>query len=166
MKATMPKDGDDEDLLDGSDLDEDGDIPSDFSAAMASDEDEDLVFDEHDITDGESERGAANASAAEDQDEEEVDSDEGLSLVEGSDNEDLIPLDEIPDGLIAYNGSDDEAGVEDEEEWQGISSEKPRKRKRGTEEKGSKRKKSRSLPTFASYEDYAKMIEDGPEDDI
>ena len=57
---------------------------------------------------------------------------------------------------------------EEEAEWGGIgggSSQK--KRKRGDEEDGKKRrKKLRSLPTFASYEDYAKMIEDGPEDNI
>ena len=40
-----------------------------------------------------------------------------------------------------------------------------KKRKRKEEDK-QRRKKLRSLPTFASYEDYAKLIEDGPEDDI
>lgn len=41
----------------------------------------------------------------------------------------------------------------------------PKKRKRD-EEKDGNRKKLRALPTFASYEDYAKMIEDGPEDNV
>ncbi|KAF9447072.1 CBF-domain-containing protein [Macrolepiota fuliginosa MF-IS2] len=171
MKATMPKEGDDADLLSDSDIDEDDDLPSDFSAAMASDNDDDLVFNEDDISEGESEPEAADGSEAnseaanEESDKEGDDSDEDLSFAEGSDNEDLIPLDELPDGLIAYDSSDGEAG-EEEDEWQGISSEKPQKRKRGVEEKNSKRKKLRSLPTFASYEEYAKMIEDGPEDDI
>jgi len=40
-----------------------------------------------------------------------------------------------------------------------------RKRKGGKEELKT-RKKARSLPTFASYEDYAKLIEEGPENDI
>jgi ribosome biogenesis protein MAK21 len=31
---------------------------------------------------------------------------------------------------------------------------------------GMKKKKLRSLPTFSSPEDYAKLIEDGSEDDI
>jgi ribosome biogenesis protein MAK21 len=40
------------------------------------------------------------------------------------------------------------------------------KRKRGNDGAPSRRKKRRSLPTFASYEDYARMIEDGPEDNL
>lgn len=160
MKATMPKAGEDEDLLSGSDSDideDDDDLPSDFSAAMANDEDENLLQEESDNEDEErSEVGDAQA--------EEDDDEDGLSLVEDSDNEDLVPLDEMPDGLIAYDGSDD--GTE-EEEWGGINAETTQKRKRGPEEKSnSRRKRLRSLPTFASYEDYAKMIEDGPEDDI
>ncbi len=114
----------------------------------------------------------------EDEEENENDSDDddddGLSLVEGSDNEDLISLGgELPEGLIAYDGSDaddDDDVVNDagtDGVWGGIS--KPAasgtKRKRD-ETKSEKRKKLRSLPTFASYEDYAKMIEDGPEDYI
>ena len=35
-----------------------------------------------------------------------------------------------------------------------------------TQKGGRKRRKLAQLPTFASYEDYAKMIEEGPEDDI
>ncbi|KAJ6546959.1 CBF/Mak21 family-domain-containing protein [Mycena capillaripes] len=94
------------------------------------------------------------------------DDDDALSLVEGSDNEDLVPLDGDFPGLIDYDGSDGEAGGEDEEEaWGGISEGGDKKRKR-EDSSNQKRKKLRSLPTFASYEDYAKMIEDGPEDDI
>ncbi|EKM74690.1 hypothetical protein AGABI1DRAFT_65411 [Agaricus bisporus var. burnettii JB137-S8] len=159
MKATMPKAGDDEDLLSGSDsdIDEDDDLPSDFSAAMANDEDENLLQEESDNEN--EERSEVGDTQAEEDDDED-----GLSLVEDSDNEDLVPLDEMPDGLIAYDGSND--GTE-EEEWGGINTETTQKRKRGPEEKSnSRRKRLRSLPTFASYEDYAKMIEDGPEDDI
>ena len=109
------------------------------------------------------------AHVIEDDSDDDDDDDDGLSLVEGSDNEDLISLDgELPDGLIAYDGSDVDDDDEDdgtEGVWGGIS--KPAasgtKRKRD-ETKSEKRKKLRSLPTFASYEDYAKMIEDGPED--
>ncbi|KAJ7168329.1 CBF/Mak21 family-domain-containing protein [Mycena crocata] len=96
----------------------------------------------------------------EDDEDSEIDDDDALSLVEGSDNEDLVPL----DGLIDYDGSDGEAGGE-EEEWGGISEGGDKKRKR-EDNSSQRRKKLRSLPTFASYEDYAKMIEDGPEDDI
>ncbi|KAF8191466.1 CBF/Mak21 family-domain-containing protein [Mycena galopus ATCC 62051] len=104
-----------------------------------------------------------------DEDEDASDDDEdddALSLVEGSDNDDLVPLDADFPGLIDYDGSDGEAAEEDEdEEWGGISQGGDKKRKR-EDSSNQKRKKLRSLPTFASYEDYAKMIEDGPEDDI
>lgn len=93
------------------------------------------------------------------------DSDDGsdedaLALVEGSDNEDLVSL----DGLVEFDGGSES----EEEEWGGIASVDSvgMKRKRENEEKRGRRKKLRSLPTFASYEEYAKMIEDGPEDDI
>ena len=44
---------------------------------------------------------------------------------------------------------------------------KKRKLKEPEKEDGRTRKKKlRALPTFASYEDYARMIEDGPEENI
>ena len=102
---------------------------------------------------------------AEDDDED----DDVLSMIEASDAEDLLPLDaDVPDGLIVYDGSD--AGSNDEaEEWGGVTADGPttKKRKRNeNEDRKSRRKKLRSLPTFASYEDYAKLIEDGPEDNV
>ncbi|KAG7452135.1 CBF-domain-containing protein [Guyanagaster necrorhizus] len=96
---------------------------------------------------------------ADEHNDEEPDDGDDLSLVEDSDNDDLISLDDdMPEGLIEYDGS------EEKEEWKGIDSGNG-KRKRTDESKG-KRKKFKSLPTFASYEDYAKMIEDGLEDDV
>jgi ribosome biogenesis protein MAK21 len=48
-----------------------------------------------------------------------------------------------------------------------LSGGKTRKRKgRGDEDERTRKKKLRALPTFASYEDYARMIEDGPEENI
>ena len=146
MKSTMPTVQGDDDLLEDSD-DED-DLPSDFGDSDELDEgDEDP-------------RG----------DQEE----DGISLAEASDNEDLISLDgDVPHGLIEYDGSDAEADDDGEdaalakdEEWSGISSGNDKKRKREEDETRKKRKKLRSLPTFASYEDYAKLIEEGLEDDI
>lgn len=103
------------------------------------------------------------------QDSDEVDDD--LSLAEGSDADDLIPLDEaFASGLTQYDGSeasDEDNEDEGYEEWGGLGGSSTAKGKRKREgEKQSMRKKLRSLPTFASYEDYAKMIEDGPEDDV
>ena len=109
--------------------------------------------------------------AAEEQSEEE-DDDAKFSLVESSDGEDLIPLDEAQQMAFQDGPMDwpDERGSDSEdEEWAGFGNGSPalgekRKRKSGGEQK--RRKKVRSLPTFASYEDYAKLIEKGPEDDI
>jgi ribosome biogenesis protein MAK21 len=89
---------------------------------------------------------------------DEIDEDDS-QLVEGSDNEDLIILDgDSPEGLIEYEGSS-----EDEDQWAGVGDGdergEKRKREKGMEQTGSRRKKLRSLPTFASYEEYAEMIE-------
>lgn len=135
MKASMPAELQDDDLFD-----EEDDLPSD----VEDDDDEESAEEDDDNNDGD---------------------DEALSLVEASDNEDLLSLGEdIPDGLIDFEGP--ESGS-DGEEWGGIDDlSKNKKRKRSGDETKEKRKKLRSLPTFASYEDYAKMIEDGPEDNI
>lgn len=137
----MPKQADDSDLIEDSDSD---DLPS----SLAGDDNEDI----HHSLDADADADSADADA--------------LSLVEDSDNDDLIDLDDdIPADLIGYTGSDAESTAEEgEDDWSGIGS-RP-KRKRSEESNSRKRKKLRSLPTFASYEDYAKMIEEGPEDDI
>lgn len=144
----MPAELQDDDLDEASD-----DVPSDLD----SDDDQD---------------GGGEVDDEDEPEQEAQDQDDGsdeLSLAEASDAEDLLPLDtDLPEGLLEYDGSDAEHGGEDEdEEWGGISEAlaKPGKRKRGDEEKN-KRKKLRSLPTFASYEDYAKLIEDAPEDNL
>lgn len=150
MKATMPKvpgDDGDEDLMEDSD----DEIDSSFYRDIDSDDDD--------------------IGGSEDESEgEDLDDDDALALVEGSDNEDLISLDgDMPGGLIEYDGSDASEN-EDEDEWGGIDGDeetKSRSKKRKREHAGrDARKKLRSLPTFASYEDYAKMIEETPEDNI
>lgn len=91
--------------------------------------------------------------------------DDELSMAEASDAEDLVDLDaDVPSGLIDF---DSDAGSEGaEEEWGGFEgSLKKRKRSEGADGK-QKKKKLRSLPTFASYDDYAKMIEDEPDNDL
>ncbi|KAK7687630.1 hypothetical protein QCA50_008844 [Cerrena zonata] len=149
MKATMPTELQGDDLMDDSD-----EMPSDLDE---DEEDED-----------EAELGDDEDEDEKDEDEdEERDDDDALSLAEDSDAEDLLSLDaDVPEGLVEYDGSD--VGSEDEapqeEEWGGIDGGK--KRKRGDDDSKSKKKKLRSLPTFASYEDYAKLIEDEPEDNI
>jgi ribosome biogenesis protein MAK21 len=157
MKASMPKE------LDVSD-DEDS-IPS----GLDEDDDDSLAG----LQDSE-----GSVDNVEEPSEVDEDDDDKLSLVESSDAEDLIPLDEAEalafnDGLIDWPGgeggsSDDEN--EEDEEWTGTGGGSPtlgeKRKRKGGKEGQKKRKKVRSLPTFASYEDYAKLIEEGPEDDI
>ncbi|KAG6816898.1 hypothetical protein H0H87_001851 [Tephrocybe sp. NHM501043] len=140
MQKSMPKaPGDDEDLMEDSD-DED-DLPSDFDMEDSEDE----------ATEAQGDEGG---------------DDDALSLVEGSDNEDLISLDgDVPDGLIDWDGGSSDEEVSGEE-WGGIKEESVGKKRKREVTSRQQRKKLKSLPTFASYEDYAKMIEDGPEDDI
>jgi ribosome biogenesis protein MAK21 len=134
------------------------------SMPKAAGEDDDLMEDD---SDDDLDLGSVSGEEGSGVEDDEDDNSDALSLMEASDNEDLISLDgEVPDGLIEYDGSD--AGEEEEqEEWGGIGEGTVGGQKRKREEtRGGKRKKLKSLPTFASYEDYAKMIEDGPEDDI
>lgn len=139
------------------DISEDGDsIPSGLDE---DDEGDSLVGLEDSEGSGDDAEGPSDV-------EEEDDDESKFSLVESSDAEDLIPLDETEE-MILEDGLID--GPDEGEEWTGFASGSPalgekRKRNGGREQK--KRKKARSLPTFASYEDYAKLIEEGPEDDI
>ncbi|KAJ6500610.1 CBF/Mak21 family-domain-containing protein [Mycena sanguinolenta] len=143
----------------GSDLDED-EVWKAMQATMPRVAGDDDLMEESDEVPSDLEDDEDSS-----QNDDDEDNDDALSLAEGSDNEDLVPLDADFPGLIDYDGSDEEA--DEEAEWGGISQgdEGGKKRKRA-DSSNQKRKKLRSLPTFASYEDYAKMIEDGPEDDI
>ena len=100
------------------------------------------------------------------------DDDDIPTAVEGeksdkSDNDDEFSDAEASDDLelIDYDTTDSNA-----EDWTGIGGSldvaADNKRKRGNDGAPSRRKKRRSLPTFASYEEYARMIEDGPEDNL
>ncbi|KAF8634313.1 hypothetical protein AX15_000974, partial [Amanita polypyramis BW_CC] len=132
MRTAMPKaTGDDDDLLEDSD-----ELPSDF-----------------DMSEDEGGEGEAQGSKASDFSEDN----DVFALMEASDNDDLVSLEaEVPEGLIKQGGTDS-----DDEEWGGIEGEGAGKKRRRKEERKDKRKKLRSLPTFASYEEYAKMIEEG-----
>lgn len=148
----MPKvdDAEDDDLMEDSD-----DLPSGLD--MDDSDDDDGVEDDDDASAGNSQKVDS---------EEEDANDDAFSLVEGSDAEDLVDLDDdVPQGLIEFSGAQGQA---DDEEWTGFGGDTNAggKRKRAKEDGKEKRKKLRSLPTFASYEDYAKMIEDGPEDNV
>ena len=91
---------------------------------------------------------------------------------DGDDDNDYLSLAEKSDAeeLIDFDGDSDDASEKenDNEEWGGINDGQTKKRRHDQSKHDEKRrrKKLRSLPTFASYEDYAKMIDDEPEDNI
>lgn len=106
---------------------------------------------------------------------------EGSGIEFAESDDDLLDSDaEIPEGLfdpdadsIAPSGDD-----EGEEEWGGVDAKPGQKRKTtkistiarddggiGKEDR-KKRRKIKHLPTFASMEDYEKLIDQSPEDNI
>ncbi|SRR6266702_827379 len=161
MKASMPpragdNDDDDDDDLNGETEGLTSPSISDVEDAFlgsGSDEDASTAF--------EGEHGDKFDVGHDDDD----DDDDKSSLAEASDADDLLDLAEAPVDLIEYNVADSVA-----DEWMGLGggvdvTDNKRKRSRGGNDGApARRKKARSLPTFASYEDYAHMIEDGPED--
>jgi ribosome biogenesis protein MAK21 len=93
-------------------------------------------------------------------------SDDQFDLAD-EDEDDLIESDaDAPDGLLHFSSED-----ASEEEWGGINSTVLGKRK-ATDHKGDKRghskkkRKLKDLPLFASMEDYQKLIDAEPEDNI
>ncbi|EGN97244.1 hypothetical protein SERLA73DRAFT_92285 [Serpula lacrymans var. lacrymans S7.3] len=131
--------------------------------AVAGDGDDDLMEDSDSVP---SDLDDMSGDDADNDSQENINTKGGdaFSLAEESDNEDLIDLDnEVAEGLIEYDGSDADDSDAEEAEWGGFSGGQKRKRE---ETASSERKKLRALPTFASYEDYAKMIENEPEDNI
>ena len=130
------------------------------------DDDDDLIEDAEDlmsppISDAED---AFVDSGSDDDDDDTPTAVEG-DTSDKSDNDDEFSDAEASDDLelIDYDTTDSNA-----EDWTGIGGSldvaADNKRKRGNDGAPSRRKKRRSLPTFASYEEYARMIEDGPED--
>ncbi|KAG9084675.1 hypothetical protein FRC06_003944 [Ceratobasidium sp. 370] len=81
-----------------------------------------------------------------------------LDDLDGSDD-DQIDFAEDEDDLIELSEGQDSSSDEEPEHGK-------RKKSVSGESKREKRRKLRQLPTFASAEDYAKMIDDAPEDDI
>ncbi|KAG9032597.1 hypothetical protein FRB95_001183 [Tulasnella sp. JGI-2019a] len=134
MKKSLPKG--DRDIED-MDEDDDSSIPDDFDAS-----EDDLPDNSGDGSGTESEETGADI-----------------------DDEDVVPLefsdmDGVQDGDGGSSGTDDDA-------WEGVSGVKRKKGKdeKGKDDAGSKKKKRKvALPTFASYDDYAKMIDEAGEE--
>lgn len=142
MKASMPDVGDDMGLSED-------DSDSDDDMVDYSDDDEEEDDDEDEESEAEavpkSKKGKGKAPASDDEDSET----DGEDFPDFDDDEDdLIPLDEMPDEVLGGSASEEE----EEDEAAGA------KRRRKEERKANK-KQRREAATFASYEDYAALIE-------
>ncbi|KAI6024245.1 ribosome biogenesis protein [Pisolithus marmoratus] len=180
MKATMPAMEGDDELP--SELDDD------FPSELGEEEDEDLLSEsdeedppselddqeDKDVSFEHDDENDEEVSFGQDDEEDEAsdggDADtpeDAFSLAEASDDDDLLAIDDVH-GLLEYDRSDASAGDgEGNDEPTGFGGGRDKRKRKGKgEDKERKRKKRKTLPTFASYEDYAKMIEDGPEDNV
>lgn len=139
MQRTMPGPRADFEPVGDSESD---DIPSDI--------------DDHDSFDSEVDTAETPGALSEDRSEMAGvggdSSDGGVDFAEGDD--DLIDLDEV---VVPSPESEDPEAVSGK-----------RKPSHGDTQEGGRKKKRKNgaLPTFASYEDYAKLIEGAPEEDI
>jgi ribosome biogenesis protein MAK21 len=161
IKASLPKadeDEDDEDVDDDDDVD-DEDSPGDHSI-QDSESDEHAFSDTDTDTDTDTGEYEEASSDAEDDNNANCEFDGvGISGVDGSVNPDSL---EPRSKLTVYDQAGSDAQVSP-----ALSGGETRKRKgRGDEDERTRKKKLRALPTFASYEDYARMIEDGPEEEL
>ncbi|SRR6266404_5046660 len=160
MKTSIPMSaGDDDDEGDEDDDDDDDDLigePDSLSSSPISD------------VEGDASQCSGSDEAAFEEHNDNVlsghEDDDESSQPEASDADDILDLVEASDDLLEYDGADSDAG-----EWTGLVggdvTDSKRKR-RGADDGTARKKKRRSLSTFASYEDYARMIEDGPEDNL
>ncbi|CAO1621179.1 unnamed protein product [Parajaminaea phylloscopi] len=158
MKASMPAEDGDADLLSDDDDDEGGD-----------DDDEDLAM--YDYTDSEDEDGGVAAEDAAEADggrpsASSDGSDDDEDGVFDEDEDDLLPFADFGSGSEGEDDSDEEAGADDGAVAAG------QKRGRAAEEPKSKsqlrraeRKKRKAMPTFASAEDYAHLLGGDDDDD-
>jgi ribosome biogenesis protein MAK21 len=132
------------------------------------DEDEDIgnsvgdsELDEHASSDTDEDHGGLSESAYDNYPDGRFDF--GLSSAEASDMDDLVRLDaEDPVNLTKHGKAASAA-----QESSTFGGGKKRKRKGSwKEDSWIRKKKIRALPTFASYEDFVEMIEDGPEENV
>jgi ribosome biogenesis protein MAK21 len=103
--------------------------------------------------------------------EDESDEDDWGSGFE-EDEDDLVGSDVDAPGGLLHIGSESDAQGEEEEEWGGISARAGvtgKKRKAMDQSdggRGKKRQRLRDLPTFASVEQYAKLIDEADEENL
>jgi len=148
MKASMPR-------AEGAEDSDDGDGHTEHSIP-------DSESDEHASSDAEGDQDELSESEHDDNLDGGFD-DIGFSTAEESDTDDLVHLDAETPVDIIQRGQTGSAAQESPVFGGG----KKRKRKGpGKEDLQIYKKKLRDLPTFASYEDFAEMIEDDSEENL
>jgi len=134
-------------------------------AGPDSDESESLPEDLDGDSDGESSPMAKNSNQEDESDED------GWGTGFEEDEDDLVGSDvDAPDGLLRLD-SGGEAQEAEEEEWGGIGADATvtRKKRKAKDQPGGsrgKRRRLRDLPTFASAEQYARLIDDVDEENL
>lgn len=146
----MPGPKADLDLMEDSESD---DIPS----GLDDDDDDELLE--------ESELGVEVSNEDEDGEEDEDDSVAAPNAEDDSSDDEDVDFAEDEDDLVDL---DDEVLIPsafEPEDSEAVSG-KRKPTQEDTQKGGRKKRKLGALPTFASYEDYAKLIEEAPEEDL
>lgn len=156
----MPGPKADLDLMEDSDSDS---IPSGLDDMTSDDEDEQVEDENDDDAQEISDVGSASEDVEDDDDSDDDDetaqphADDTSSDEEpvdfGEDEDDLLDLSQLPES--AFEPEDSEAVTG-----------KRKPVEEDTRKGGRKKRRIGQLPTFASYEDYAKLIEEAPEEDL
>ncbi|CAK9783233.1 unnamed protein product [Cutaneotrichosporon oleaginosum] len=137
------------------------DAGDDMGISDDSDDDVDYSDDEGEAEGGEVEEGEGSGEDEdedEDEDEEMDSGDDAGDRDEVSDEDDFPSFDDDEDDLLPFDEMPNEvlnADSDDEEEEDPAAGAKRKRR----EERKERRKKRKEMPAFASYEDYAKLIE-------
>lgn len=126
-----------------------GGLGDDVGDMDADEDDEDSLPDDFDA----SEEGDLHLSG--DDEIHPLDDDEADAMDEEDDSN------ASDDALVGLIDVESEEGSD--ADWGGLTGEKRKKGKEDKEQSGTKKKRKVALPTFASYEDYAKMIDEAEE---
>lgn len=145
MQQTMPGPKADNESTGSMESD---DVPSGFDDDESEAEDAEALEASSGLDEGRDEDAGADEPAEADEDS----SDAGVDFAE--DDDDLVDSDDEVLIPSAFEPEDSEAVTG------------KRKPSENTREGGRKKRKIGALPTFASYEDYAKLIEEAPEEDL
>jgi ribosome biogenesis protein MAK21 len=164
MKRSMPS-------ADDKDIDDDDSL----SVSGSGIEEPELSGNEEGHSEGDSSDDQSEGSdVSEEDDKAEAESEEdseGVLSIGNDDVDDILESDaelpeSVPDGLIHFSSEEDNENAP----WGGINSSVAGvKRKAGKQDDNSGRKKKKrlkDLPLFASLEDYEKLIDAQPEDNI